>query len=90
MDLIHPHATHDVQEALRAASRDGTRVLVVGGRTHIDKGNPSEIDAELWTTLMNDVVAYDPNLALFADFARDRSKHGMPPRRAKGGSDHFR
>jgi glycolate oxidase FAD binding subunit len=60
VDLIHPHATQDVQEALRAASTDGRRVLVVGGRTHADKGNPTEIDAELWTTLLDDVVAYEP------------------------------
>jgi glycolate oxidase FAD binding subunit len=32
----------------------------VGGRQHIDKGNPSEIDAELWTTLLDERVAYDP------------------------------
>ncbi|MGE5226937.1 MAG: FAD-binding protein [Planctomycetaceae bacterium] len=59
MDLIHPHAIHDVEEALRAASADGTRVLLVGGRQHIDKGNPSDVDAELWTTYLDDVVAYD-------------------------------
>jgi FAD/FMN-containing dehydrogenase len=34
--------------------------LTVGGRQHIDKGNPSEVDAELWTTLLDDRVAYDP------------------------------
>ena len=60
MDLIHPHSIRDVQEALRTASHDGTKVLVVGGRTHIDKGNPTEVDAELWTTLLDDIVAYDP------------------------------
>ena len=41
-------------------TRDGTTVLVVGGRTHIDKGNPVDVDAELWTTLLDGVVAYDP------------------------------
>lgn len=60
MDLIHPHTAGDVAEALRTASAAGTRVLVVGGRTHMDKGNPSEVDAELWTTLLDQVVAYDP------------------------------
>lgn len=60
MDLIHPHSIHGVQEALRDASAAGTRVLLVGGRRHIDKGNPSEVDAELWTTLLDEVVAYDP------------------------------
>jgi glycolate dehydrogenase FAD-binding subunit len=60
VDLIHPHAKHDVAAALRSASADGVRVLVVGGRQHVDKGNPSEVDAELWTTLLDERVAYDP------------------------------
>ncbi len=60
MDLIHPHAKHDVAAALRSASAEGTRVLVVGGRQHVDKGNPAEVDAELWTTLLDERVAYDP------------------------------
>jgi glycolate oxidase FAD binding subunit len=60
VDLIHPHAKRDVADALRSASVAGTRVLVVGGRQHIDKGNPCSVDVELWTTLLNDRVAYDP------------------------------
>jgi len=60
VDLIHPHRSHAVSEALRDASAAGTRVLIVGGRRHIDKGDPSEIDAELWTTLLDDRVAYEP------------------------------
>jgi glycolate oxidase FAD binding subunit len=60
VDLIHPHAKHDVAAALGSASAQGVRVLVVGGRQHVDKGNPSEIDAELWTTLLDERVAYDP------------------------------
>jgi glycolate oxidase FAD binding subunit len=60
VDLIHPHSKRDVVDALRTASAAGTRVLTVGGRQHIDKGNPSEVDAELWTTLLDDRVAYDP------------------------------
>ena len=60
MDLIHPHSKRDVVDALRTASAAETRVLIVGGRQHIDKGNPSEVDAELWTTLLDDRVAYDP------------------------------
>jgi glycolate oxidase FAD binding subunit len=60
MDLIHPHAKRDVAVALREATAAGTRVLVVGGRQHIDRGEPSEVDAELWTTLLDDRVAYDP------------------------------
>lgn len=60
MDLIHPYSKGDVVEALRGASADGRRMLAVGGRTHFDKGNPSEVDAELWTTQLDRVVAYDP------------------------------
>lgn len=60
MDLIHPHSKRDVADALRTASATETRVLTVGGRQHIDKGNPSQVDAELWTTLLDDRVAYDP------------------------------
>ena len=60
MDLIHPHTKADVAEALRRASAERTRLLVVGGRRHIDKGNPTEIDAELWTTQLDRLVAYEP------------------------------
>lgn len=60
MDLIHPHSAHDVQEALRECAASRRRVLIVGGRQHLDKGNPTEVDAELWTTLMDQVIAYDP------------------------------
>jgi glycolate oxidase FAD binding subunit len=35
-------------------------LLVVGGRRHLDKGNPSEVDAELWTTQLDRLVAYEP------------------------------
>ena len=57
MDLIHPHSKRDVVEAMRAASANGTRVLVVGGRSHMDKGNACEVDAELWTTLLDEMGA---------------------------------
>jgi glycolate oxidase FAD binding subunit len=60
VDLIHPHSKHDVIEALRTASADGTTTLVVGGRTEIDRGNPTEVDAELWTTMLDELVAYEP------------------------------
>ena len=60
MDLIHPHAKQDVADAVRDAASAGTRLLVVGGRTHMDRGNPSDVDAELWTTMMDEVVAYEP------------------------------
>ena len=60
MDLIHPMEKLEVVQAMREATAQRRRVLVVGGRTHIDKGEPCEVDAELWTTLLNDRVAYDP------------------------------
>ena len=60
MDLIHPHDAQAASEALREASAAGTRVLPVGGRRHIDKGNPCEVDAELWTTLLDGIEAYEP------------------------------
>ena len=60
MDLIHPHSKHDVADAVREAAAQGTRLLVVGGRTHMDRGNRVEVDAELWTTMMDEVVAYEP------------------------------
>ena len=60
MDLIHPHTKAAVADALREASAGGTRVLPVGGRRHMDRGNPTEVDAELWTTMLDQVVAYDP------------------------------
>lgn len=60
MDLIHPHTKHDLADAVREAATHGTRLLVVGGRTHMDRGNPSGVDAELWTTMMDEVVAYEP------------------------------
>src|SRR5262249_4861456 len=61
MDLTHPHDETDVVEAMRAATTSGTRVLVVGGRRHIDLGNPSDVDVELWTTLLDRVVSHDPD-----------------------------
>ena len=60
MDLIHPRTVGDVVHALADASARRRPVLIVGGRTHIDKGNSSEVDAELWTTQLDQVVAYDP------------------------------
>lgn len=85
MDLIHPRTATDVSEALREASGAGRRVLVVGGRRHLDKGNPSEVDAELWTTQLDDVAAYEPAEMLvvvgggvrYAELARLLAEHGQ-------------
>ena len=60
MDLIHPHSKHDVVEALRDASARRQRITIVGGRAHVDKGNPCEVDAELWTTMLDEVAGYEP------------------------------
>jgi glycolate oxidase FAD binding subunit len=58
MDLIHPHTPAGVAEFLRAASADRSRMRVVGGRQHSVPGPP--VEAELWTTGLDGVVAYDP------------------------------
>jgi glycolate oxidase FAD binding subunit len=60
VDLIEPGSQEEVREALRAASEAGTRVSIVGGRTHADKGNPCEVDMELSTSDLDRVIAYDP------------------------------
>ena len=60
MDLIHPPSKADLVEAVREANATASRVLIVGGRRHIDKGNPVEVDAELWTTQLDRLVAYEP------------------------------
>jgi glycolate oxidase FAD binding subunit len=60
VDLIHAVSKAEVAGALHAASEAGRRVLVVGGRCHMDRGNPCEVDAELWTTQLDRVIAYDP------------------------------
>jgi glycolate oxidase FAD binding subunit len=60
VDLIHPASKADVIEAVRRANEGAQRLLVVGGRRHADKGNPAQVDAELWTTQLDRVVAYEP------------------------------
>jgi len=60
MELIHPHTKGDVADAVREANERAERLLVVGGRQHMDKGNPSEVDAELWTTQLDRLVSYEP------------------------------
>ena len=60
MDLIHPSSKADVVDAVRDANGSDRRLLVVGGRRHLDKGNPTEVDAELWTTQLDRLVSYEP------------------------------
>jgi glycolate oxidase FAD binding subunit len=59
VELIHPHTKADVIEAMRIANSAGTRVLVVGGRQHMARGNSAQVDVELWTTQLDRVVAHD-------------------------------
>jgi len=86
MDLIHPHTQAEVADALRAASADRTRLLIVGGRRHIDKGNPVEVDAELWTTGLDRAVAYDPAEMLCVVEAGVRM-HDLTELLAEGGQE---
>jgi glycolate oxidase FAD binding subunit len=60
VDLIHPHTTADISDAMKRASSAGTRVRVIGGRQHIERAPTGEVDAELWTTLLDRAIAYDP------------------------------
>ena len=60
METLHPVTAVDVADALRSASSRGVDVLPVGGRRHLDKGNPGPVDVELWTTQLDGVVSYEP------------------------------
>jgi hypothetical protein len=60
VDLIEPGSKEEVRDALRAATGSETRVSIVGGRTHADKGNPSAVEMELATSGLDRVIAYDP------------------------------
>ncbi len=60
MDLIHPQNVAEIVDVMKAATRGGVPVLVVGGRTHMDKGNPSPVEAEIWMSQLDEIVHYDP------------------------------
>jgi len=60
VDLREPRSIGEVGDALREASTRGRRVGIVGGRRHLDKGNTCEVDEELSTARLCDVVSYDP------------------------------
>jgi glycolate oxidase FAD binding subunit len=60
VDLIAPGSKEEVRETLLAASERGTRVSIIGGRTHLDKGNPAEVDLEVATSGLDRAIAYDP------------------------------
>jgi len=61
VDLIHPTSSIELVEAVRDSNDRLIRLLVVGGRRHLDKGNASDADAELWTTQLDRLVAYHPS-----------------------------
>jgi glycolate oxidase FAD binding subunit len=60
VDLIAARSREEVVEAVAAAGAGGRRLLAVGGRTHLDKGNPSPVDAELELTALDRLVDYHP------------------------------
>ena len=60
MDALHPHTKADVSEMLADLSAAGTPTLVVGGRQHAGRAVPRPVGAELWTTQLDRVIAYDP------------------------------
>jgi glycolate oxidase FAD binding subunit len=60
VDLIAPSSKAEVVGALRSASDRRAKVAIVGGRTHADKGNPSEADQELAMTGLDRVISHDP------------------------------
>jgi glycolate oxidase FAD binding subunit len=60
VETLHPHTRRDVVDILRAATTERSTLLPVGGRSHLDKGNPTVVEAEMWTTQLDRVVAYDP------------------------------
>jgi len=60
LETIHPANVAEVVDATRDATADRRRLLVVGGRRHADRGNPSTVDAELWTTQLDRLVSYEP------------------------------
>jgi glycolate oxidase FAD binding subunit len=60
VDLIAPGSREEVADAVAAARVDRRRLLPVGGRAHLDKGNPSPVDAELVLTGLGRLVDHQP------------------------------
>jgi glycolate oxidase FAD binding subunit len=60
VDLIAPASRAELAAALRAASAAGRRLLPVGGRTHLAKGNPASVDAALTVTALDRLVEHTP------------------------------
>jgi len=60
VDLIAPPSLSEVAAALHDASERRARVGIVGGHTHMDKGNPCVVDVEMSMAGLDRVIAYDP------------------------------
>jgi glycolate oxidase FAD binding subunit len=60
VDLIAPASRAELAAALRSASAAGRRLLPVGGRTHLAKGNPASVDAALTVTALDRLVEHTP------------------------------
>lgn len=66
MDLTYPERVGEVVATVREAGVAGRRLRIVGGRRHMDRGGATEADAELWTTSLDGIVAYDPTEMIVA------------------------
>jgi glycolate oxidase FAD binding subunit len=60
VDLTYPERVGEVADLVRGAASAGRRMRIVGGRRHIARAGATEADAELWTTSLDGIVAYDP------------------------------
>jgi len=60
VDLIEPITKAQVVAEISDAAAHGRRLLPVGGRTHLDRGEPAEVEAELSTTKLDRLVSYEP------------------------------
>lgn len=60
MDVLHPNTKADVAEMLTELTAAGTPTLIVGGRQDMGRATPRATAAELWTTQLDRMVAYDP------------------------------
>jgi len=60
LPVVAPRSVEEVAGALAEARTTGRRLLVVGGRTHLDKGNPSAVDAALSVGALDQLVDWHP------------------------------
>jgi glycolate oxidase FAD binding subunit len=60
VDLIEPITKAAVVAAVCQAASERRTLLAVGGRTHLDRGEPSPVDAELSTANLDRLISYEP------------------------------